>query len=65
MNRRSFSALMAACAAGGVLGPLLGCSRSDGLDTGGGDKIHASLHTGTTAWFTLAARRANPLVVTR
>src|SRR5213592_514589 len=30
MNRRSFSALMAACAAGGVFGPLLGCSHSDG-----------------------------------
>ncbi|MFJ9082610.1 hypothetical protein ACIRL3_09345 [Streptomyces sp. NPDC102384] len=38
---------------------------SDGLDTGDGDKIYASLHTGTTAWFTLAARRANPFVVTR
>ncbi|MFD7292428.1 hypothetical protein ACFV9W_04000 [Streptomyces sp. NPDC059897] len=38
---------------------------SDGLDTGDGDKIYASLHTGTTAWFTLAARRANPFVLPR
>ncbi|WP_428950060.1 hypothetical protein [Streptomyces sp. cg35] len=36
---------------------------SDGLDTGDGDRLYASLHTGTTAWFALAARRANPFVL--
>ncbi|MFE2009923.1 hypothetical protein [Streptomyces sp. NPDC059491] len=33
---------------------------SDGLRTGDGDTLYASLHTGTTAWFTLAARGADP-----
>ncbi|MGW6054361.1 hypothetical protein [Streptomyces sp. NPDC055189] len=33
---------------------------SDGLDTGDGDKLYASLHTGTTAWFAMAARGDNP-----
>ncbi|MGY0488906.1 hypothetical protein [Streptomyces sp. WG-D5] len=36
---------------------------SDGLDTGDGDKIYASLHTGTTAWFALASQEANPFTV--
>ncbi|GGQ94938.1 hypothetical protein [Kitasatospora griseola] len=31
-----------------------------GLDTGMGDLYDASLHTGATAWFLLAARNANP-----
>ncbi|GAA4608148.1 hypothetical protein BJY16_006694 [Actinoplanes octamycinicus] len=33
---------------------------SDGLDTGFGDLYYASLHTGTTAWFLLAALATNP-----
>ncbi|GAA2706539.1 hypothetical protein [Actinoplanes palleronii] len=33
---------------------------SDGLDTGFGDLYYASLHTGATAWFLLAALGANP-----
>ncbi|GGQ91799.1 hypothetical protein GCM10010195_54750 [Kitasatospora griseola] len=32
----------------------------DGLDTGMGDQYYASLHTGATAWYLLAARNANP-----
>ncbi|MFZ3493303.1 hypothetical protein ACODT5_08760 [Streptomyces sp. 5.8] len=32
----------------------------DGLDTGMGDLYYASLHTGATAWFLLAARNTNP-----
>lgn len=36
---------------------------SDGLDTGDGDKLYASLHTGTTAWFALAAQGANPFAL--
>ncbi|MFJ8443381.1 RICIN domain-containing protein [Kitasatospora griseola] len=38
---------------------LVAASR-DGLDTGMGDLYYASLHTGATAWFLLAARNANP-----
>ncbi len=33
---------------------------SDGLDTGFGDTYYASLHTGTTSWYLLAAHGANP-----
>ena len=33
---------------------------SDGLDTGFGDLYYASLHTGATAWFLLAATDTNP-----
>lgn len=33
---------------------------SDGLDSGFGDLVYASLHTGTTAWALLAALRVNP-----
>jgi hypothetical protein len=33
---------------------------SDGLDTGFGDLYYASLHTGATAWFLLAALDSNP-----
>ncbi|MET7280742.1 hypothetical protein ABZS29_21060 [Kribbella sp. NPDC005582] len=33
---------------------------SDGLDTGFGDLYYASLHTGATAWYLLAATVANP-----
>ncbi|MFT2693986.1 hypothetical protein [Clavibacter zhangzhiyongii] len=33
---------------------------SDGLDTGFGDIYYASLHTGATAWFLLAATLTNP-----
>lgn len=33
---------------------------SDGLDTGFGDLYHASLHTGATAWYLLAALSRNP-----
>ncbi|GAA2025424.1 hypothetical protein WDZ16_10210 [Pseudokineococcus marinus] len=33
---------------------------SDGLDSGFGDLYYASLHTGATAWYLLAAQRANP-----
>ncbi|MGW1226998.1 Tat pathway signal sequence domain protein [Streptomyces sp. NPDC002530] len=36
---------------------------SDGLETGDGDTLYASLHTGTTAWFALAARGANPFAL--
>ncbi|MGW6412889.1 Tat pathway signal sequence domain protein [Streptomyces vinaceus] len=36
---------------------------SDGLSTGGGDTLYASPHTGTTAWFILAAQGVNPFVV--
>ncbi len=36
---------------------------SDGLRTGDGDTLYASLHTGTTAWFALAAQGANPFVL--
>ncbi|MFE5791492.1 hypothetical protein ACFQ8C_02840 [Streptomyces sp. NPDC056503] len=35
---------------------------SDGLRTGDGDTLYASLHTGTTAWFALAARGADPFL---
>lgn len=33
---------------------------SDGLDTGFGDLYYASLHTGATAWYLLAATGTNP-----
>ncbi|GAA3633896.1 hypothetical protein GCM10022223_60270 [Kineosporia mesophila] len=33
---------------------------SDGLDTGFGDLYYASLHTGATAWFLMAAKGWNP-----
>lgn len=33
---------------------------SDGLDTGFGDLYYASLHTGATAWYLMAAKRFNP-----
>ncbi|MEU5216537.1 hypothetical protein AB0G79_10110 [Streptomyces sp. NPDC020807] len=33
---------------------------SDGLRTGDGDTLYASLHTGTTAWFALAAQGTDP-----
>jgi hypothetical protein len=33
---------------------------SDGLDTGFGDLYYASLHTGATAWYLLAALGSNP-----
>ncbi|MEU9202590.1 hypothetical protein [Streptomyces sp. NPDC048332] len=36
---------------------------SDGLRTGDGDTLYASLHTGTTAWFALAAQGANPFLL--
>ncbi|MFF0476517.1 endonuclease/exonuclease/phosphatase family protein [Streptomyces sp. NPDC004284] len=32
----------------------------DGLDTGQGDRYYASLHTGATAWYVIAAKGANP-----
>ncbi|MFD4370423.1 hypothetical protein [Streptomyces sp. NPDC058486] len=35
---------------------------SDGLRTGEGDTLYASLHTGTTAWFALTARGADPFL---
>ncbi|MFJ1755519.1 hypothetical protein [Kitasatospora sp. NPDC088134] len=35
-------------------------SSHDGLDTGQGDKYYASLHTGATAWYLLAALGGNP-----
>lgn len=36
---------------------------SDGLDTGFGDLYYASLHTGATAWYLLAATGTNPFVL--
>jgi hypothetical protein len=36
---------------------------SDGLDTGFGDLYYASLHTGATAWYLLAASGVNPFVL--
>jgi hypothetical protein len=33
---------------------------SDGLDTGFGDLYYASLHTGATAWYLMAAKGFNP-----
>ncbi|TDD62189.1 hypothetical protein E1263_04750 [Kribbella antibiotica] len=36
---------------------------SDGLDTGFGDLYYASLHTGATAWYLLAAQGTNPFVL--
>ncbi|MFB7421860.1 hypothetical protein ACFC0K_01095 [Streptomyces hydrogenans] len=36
---------------------------SDGLRTGDGDTLYASLHTGTTAWFALAAQGADPFLL--
>jgi hypothetical protein len=33
---------------------------SDGLDTGFGDLYYASLHTGATAWYLMAAKGYNP-----
>jgi len=33
---------------------------TDGLDSGFGDLYYASLHTGTTAWYLLAAVGDNP-----
>ncbi|MGY3340867.1 hypothetical protein ACVW0K_006966 [Streptomyces filamentosus] len=35
-------------------------SSHDGLDTGQGDRYYASLHTGATAWYLLAALGKNP-----
>ncbi|MFF6887961.1 hypothetical protein ACFY9F_32765 [Streptomyces sp. NPDC012421] len=35
---------------------------SDGLRTGDGDTLYASLHTGTTAWFALAAQGDDPFL---
>lgn len=36
---------------------------SDGLQTGFGDTYYASLHTGATSWYILAAEPANPFVL--
>jgi hypothetical protein len=36
---------------------------SDGLTTGFGDTYYASLHTGATAWYILAAEQADPFVL--
>jgi hypothetical protein len=36
----------------------------DGLTDCEGDSVYASLHTGTTAWYILAARHVNPLSAT-
>jgi hypothetical protein len=36
----------------------------DGLADCEGESVYASLHTGTTAWYILAARRVNPLSAT-
>ncbi|GGR40917.1 hypothetical protein GCM10010282_37010 [Streptomyces roseolus] len=36
---------------------------SDGLRTGDGDTLYASLHTGTTAWFALAGLGADPFLL--
>ncbi|MYT75544.1 MULTISPECIES: hypothetical protein [unclassified Streptomyces] len=47
----------------GADGYGLVAASSDGLDTGDGDRLYASLHTGTTAWFALAGQRANPFVL--
>ena len=33
---------------------------TDGLDSGFGDLYYASLHTGATAWYLLAAAGDNP-----
>ena len=38
---------------------------SDGLDTGFGDLYYASLHTGATAWYLLAALGRNPFLLHR
>ncbi|MFD8568965.1 hypothetical protein [Streptomyces sp. NPDC059639] len=47
----------------GADGYGLVATSSDGLETGDGDRLYASLHTGTTAWFVLAGQRANPFVL--
>jgi hypothetical protein len=44
-------------------GEGLVAASSDGLDTGFGDLYYASLHTGATAWYLLAAQRINPFVL--
>jgi len=36
---------------------------SDGLQTGFGDTYYASLHTGATSWFLLAAEQADPYIL--
>jgi hypothetical protein len=36
---------------------------TDGLDSGFGDLYYASLHTGTTAWYVLAATGDNPFTL--
>jgi hypothetical protein len=36
----------------------------DGLTDCEGDSVYASLHTGTTAWYILAARGIDPLSAT-
>jgi hypothetical protein len=41
---------------------LVAASR-DGLDTGFGDLYYASLHTGATAWYLLAAKGYNPFAL--
>ncbi|WP_353941015.1 hypothetical protein ABII15_04765 [Streptomyces sp. HUAS MG91] len=47
----------------GADGHGLVAASSDGLDTGDGDRLYASLHTGTTAWFALAGQGADPFVL--
>jgi hypothetical protein len=42
---------------------IMAASR-DGLTDCEGDSVYASLHTGTTAWYILAARGINPLSAT-
>jgi hypothetical protein len=42
---------------------IIAASR-DGLTDCAGDSVYASLHTGTTAWYILAARHINPLSAT-
>jgi hypothetical protein len=42
---------------------IMAASR-DGLTDCEGDSVYASLHTGTTAWYILAARHINPLSAT-
>ena len=45
-------------------GPGIMAASKDGLTDCEGDSVYASLHTGTTAWYILAARGINPLSAT-
>jgi hypothetical protein len=55
---------LAQAATGQNIGLGVMAASKDGLTDCEGDSVYASPHTGTTAWYILAARRISPLSAT-